>query len=143
MNNNNQMKIAVRYFSKTGHMQKMATVVSEVTGVKAETVDIPVTEEVDILFLGSAVYMAGIDDKVKGFISTLDGKAVKNIVVFSSAAILTSSYAQIKGLLEKKNIPLDEREFHCRGQFALLHRGRPNRNDLNGLKSFVKEIIAQ
>lgn len=136
------MKIAIRYFSRTGHMEKMAAVVSNVTGVKAETIDVPITEEVDILFLGSAVYMAGIDNKVKEFISTLDG-LVKNIVIFSSAAILISSYAQIKGLLEKKNIPLDEREFHCRGQFALLHRGRPNPKDLEELRKFVKEIIAQ
>lgn len=136
------MTIAIRYFSRTGHMAKMAAVVSTVTGVKAETIDVPVTEEVDVLFLGSAVYMAGIDNKVKEFISTLNGK-VKNIVIFSSAAILTSSYAQIRGLLEKKNIPLDEREFHCRGQFALLHRGRPNLKDLDELREFVKKIIVQ
>ena len=136
------MKIAIRYFSRTGHMEKMAAAVSGVTGVKAETTDVPITEEEDIIFLGSAVYMAGIDNKVKDFISTLDGR-VKNIVIFSSAAILSSSYAQIKGLLEKKNIPLDEREFHCRGQFALLHRGRPNLEDLEELRKFTKKIITQ
>ncbi|MCC8133989.1 MAG: hypothetical protein LIP04_10770 [Tannerellaceae bacterium] len=45
------MKIAIRYFSKTGHMEKMAAVISEVTGVKAETIDRPITEDTDILFL--------------------------------------------------------------------------------------------
>ncbi len=44
------MKIAIRYFSRTGHTEKMAAVVSEVTGVKAETIDVPVTEDTDILF---------------------------------------------------------------------------------------------
>lgn len=134
------MKIAIRYFSKTGHMEKMASVVSDVTGVKAETMDIPVTEETDILFLGSAVYMTGIDDNVKEFISTLDSK-VKKVICFSSAAILPSSYAQVKALLEKQHIAVDEKEFHCRGQFTLLHRGRPNQSDLENLREFVKEVI--
>lgn len=134
------MKIAIRYFSKTGHMEKMASVVSDVTGVKAETMGIPVTEETDILFLGSAVYMTGIDDKVKEFISTLDSK-VKKVICFSSAAILPSSYAQVKALLEKQHIAVDEKEFHCRGQFTLLHRGRPNQSDLENLREFIKEVI--
>lgn len=135
------MKTAIRYFSKTGHMQKMAAAVSEVTGVKAETMDVPITEEIDILFLGSAVYMAGIDNKVKEFISSLDGR-VKNVVCFSSAAILPSSYPQVKELLKKQNIPVDEREFHCRGQLTVLHRGRPNQKDLDELKEFVSGIIS-
>lgn len=134
------MKIAIRYFSKTGHMEKMASVVSDVIGVKAETMDIAVTEETDILFLGSAVYMTGIDDKVKEFIFTLDSK-VKKVICFSSAAILPSSYAQVKALLEKQHIVVDEKEFHCRGQFTLLHRGRPNQSDLENLREFIKEVI--
>lgn len=134
------MKIAIRYYTKTGHTEKMAAVVSAVTGVKAETIDSPVTEEVDTLFLGSAVYMAGIDAKMKEFIASLDGK-VRNVVCFSSAAILPGSYSQIKGLLKKRNIPVDEREFHCRGQFNVLHKGRPNQDDLDELKEFVNGIL--
>lgn len=135
------MEIAIRYFSRTGHMEKMAAVVSAATGVKAETMDVPITEDTDILFLGSAVYMTGIDDKVKEFINTLDSKT-KSVICFSSAAILPSSFAQVKALLNRRNIPVDEREFHCRGQFTLLHRGRPNQTDLDELKWFVSEIIS-
>lgn len=134
------MKIAIRYYTRTGHTQKMAAVISEETGEKAELINLPITEEVDILFLGSAVYMAGIDNKVKEFIRSLNGK-VKNIINFSSAAVLPSTYSQIKGLLEKQNILLDKREFHCRGQFKALHRGRPNQKDLDELREFVKNVI--
>ena len=121
-------------------MEKMASVVSYVTGVKAETMDVPIMEDTDILFLGSAVYMAGIDNKVKEFIQSLDTRT-KNVICFSSAAILPSSYAQVRELLSKQNIPVDEREFHCRGQFTLLHRGRPNQTDLDGLKLFIEKIM--
>ncbi|MDR3128732.1 MAG: hypothetical protein LBU03_00530 [Tannerellaceae bacterium] len=134
------MKIAIRYFSKTGHTAKMAEVVSKVTGIKAETVDVPITEEVDILFLGSAVYMAGIDNKIKEFFFSLD-KKVKNVVCFSSAAVLSGSYTQVKRLLKKQNLPVDEREFHCRGQFKALHKGHPNQEELDKLSTFIKGII--
>jgi len=135
------MKIAIRYFSRTGHMEKMAAVVSEVTGGKAETIDVPITEDTDILFFGSAVYMAGVDDKVKAYIASMDSNKVKNVICFSSAAILPSSYVQVRGLLEKQQITVDKREFHCRGQFKILHRGRPNKSDLELLRKFVEEII--
>jgi flavodoxin len=140
INKNKRMKYAIRYYSKTGHTQKMAMSIAEEIGVRAETVDVPIEEDVDILFLGSAVYAAGISSDIKKFIAGLDSK-VKKVVNFSSAAILPSSYSQVKTLLKAKNIPLDEREFHCRGQFSALHRGRPNEKDLNNLKEFVKIIV--
>lgn len=86
------MNIAIRYYSKTGHMKKMADVVSTVVGMPAKTEDVPLTEPVDTLFLGSAVYMAGIDDHIKQFIDTLDSSKVKNVTCFSSTGILKSSY---------------------------------------------------
>jgi len=137
------MKIAIRYYSKTGHTVKMAEVVSEVTGVKAETIDVPITEDVDTLFLGSAIYVAGIDKKVKNFIASLDASKIKCVVCFSSAAVLGGTYSQVKGLLKKQNIPVDEREFHCRGQFKALHKGRPNQEDLDDLREFVTKVIQE
>ena len=134
------MNIAIRYYSKTGHTLKLAKVVSEVTGVKAETIDVLLTEETDILFRGSAIYVAGIDNKVKEFIASLDGK-VKNVICFSSAAVLSGSYSQVRKLLEKQKISVDKREFHCRGQFKALHKGRPNEKDLNDLREFVMTVI--
>ncbi len=54
------MKIAIRYYTKTGNTKKLAEAISSAIGVEAKTVDEPLTEDVDILFLGSAVYAAGI-----------------------------------------------------------------------------------
>ena len=51
-------------------MQKMAEAVSSVLGVEAKTLDKPLSNDVDVLLLGSAVYAAGIDGKVKDFIAT-------------------------------------------------------------------------
>ena len=136
------MKIAIRYYSKTGHMKKMADVVAGVTGVEAMTIDEPIDKPVDVLWLGTAVYAAGIDSKVKKFIASLDPAKVGRVVCFSSAAILQSSYAQVKSLLEKQGLTVDEREFHCRGQFTLLHRGHPDENDLRQLREFAESMQA-
>lgn len=121
-------------------MKRMADVVSAVTGVEAKDVSHPITAPVDTLLLGSAVYYAGIDDCMKEFIRSLDGTKVKDVICFSSAAVLPSSYSQVRRLLEGQGIKVDEREFHCRGAFSLLHRGHPNDEDLMNLKEFVENL---
>lgn len=135
------MKIAIRYFSKSGNTKKLADAISEVTGASSETVDVPVEDDVDILFLGSAVYAAGVDDSVKKFIETLDPAKIKNVVCFSTAALMPSTYSQVSKMLSARNIPVDSREFHCRGAFKLAHKGRPNDQDIDDLKSFIHRII--
>ncbi len=45
------MKYAIRYYSKFGHSEQMAQVVGEILGVKPESVETPLTEEVDTLFI--------------------------------------------------------------------------------------------
>lgn len=137
----NYMKIAIRYYTKTGNTKKMAEALSEAVGVEALTVDNPLTEDVDILFLGSAVYAAGVDAKVKEFIENID-VSVGKIVNFSSAALIESTYKQVKKIAENNNLTMAEEEFHCRGAFKLVHRGRPNDNDLRNLQEFAKNIVS-
>ena len=137
----NYMKIAIRYYTKTGNTKKMAEALSETVGVEALTVDNPLTEDVDILFLGSAVYAAGVDAKVKEFIENIDVNVGK-IINFSSAALIESTYKQVKKIAENNNLTMAEEEFHCRGAFKLVHRGRPNDNDLRNLQEFAKNIVS-
>ncbi len=135
------MKIAIRYYTKTGNTKKLAEAISQVVNVEAKTVDEPLTEDVDVLFLGSAVYAAGIDGKVKEFIKNIDVN-VGEVVNFSSAALIESTYSQVKKEVEAKGIKMSENEFHCRGAFKFVHRGRPNENDLKDVQEFAKGIIA-
>ena len=93
------MKIAIRYYTKTGNTKKLAEAISQVVNVEAKTVDEPLSEDVDILFLGSAVYAAGIDGEVKEFIKNIDVN-VGEVVNFSSAALIESTYSQVKKEVE-------------------------------------------
>ena len=134
------MKIAVRYYTKTGNTERLAKAVAESVGVKAEPISVPVDEEVDILFLGNSYYAFSIDPEVRDFIGSLDKSKVGKIVNFGSAAMLNSTWKKVKAEADKAGIPMDNREFHCKGEFNGLHKGRPNADDLKAAADFAKKI---
>ena len=134
------MKIAVRYYTKTGHTEKLAKAIAEAVGVKAETVDAPLGEDVDILFLGSAVYATALDSNVKQFIDSINVNVGK-VVNFSSAAILSGTYKQVKAACEKKGIEVADEEFFCKGQFKMIAKGRPNAQDEADAAEFAKKFL--
>lgn len=61
---------------------------------------------------------------------------------FSSAALIESTYGQVKKEVEAKGIKMSEEEFHCRGAFKIVHRGRPNDDDLRDAQEFAKRVIS-
>ncbi|MDE7294851.1 MAG: flavodoxin [Oscillospiraceae bacterium] len=136
------MKIAVRYFTRGGNTKKLAEAISEAVGATAETTAVPLTEDVDILFLGSSVYALGVDDEVEKFIDGISVKVGK-VVNFSTAAIVKSTYKQVAKLLAKKNIPLAQEEFACKGSFTVMHKGKPDSEDCKAAAEFAKKIISR
>ncbi len=134
------MTTAIRYFSKFGHSAKMAGVVSEVTGAKAETVATPIDTPVDVLYLGSGVMMGKISRDMAAFIRTLTPEKVKRVVCFGSCAIIKSPVPQMRKLLEAQGITVDSRSFTCRGSMGPLHAGHPNDTDLANFKVFLKSL---
>ena len=54
---NHNMKAAVRYYTKSGNTKKLADAIAKAVGVEADTVDHQLEEDIDILFLGSSVYV--------------------------------------------------------------------------------------
>lgn len=48
-----------------------------------------------------------------------------------------------KRLAEAVGIPMDEREFHCKGEFKGLHKGRPNDGDLKAASEFAKRLVGK
>ena len=134
------MKIAVRYYSRGGNTKKLADAIADAVGVTAETTDVPLTEDVDILFLGSSVYAFGVDDHVKDFIEGINVNIGK-VVGFSTAALMKSTFPQVDKLLAAKGIPHAKEEFYCKGSFGMMHKGRPNAEDLAHAATFAKEIV--
>ena len=134
------MKCAVRYYTKTGNTKRLAEAVAAALGVAALPISEPVTEPVELLFLGNSYYAFNIDPEVRNFIRALDKAKVGRIVNFGSAAMLNSTYKKVKAEADKAGIPMDEREFHCRGEFKGIHKGRPNAEDLAAAAAFAKAL---
>ena len=135
------MKIAVRYYTKTGNTKRLAEAVAEAAGVEALPISTPVTDPVDVLFLGNSYYAFSIDPEVRSFIRSLDKTKVGKIVNFGSAAMLNSTWKKVKQEADKAGIPLDDREFHCKGEFKGVHKGRPNAEDIQAAAAFAKAVI--
>ena len=133
------MTYAVRYFTMTGNTKRMAETVARELGVEALPISEPVTEPVDILFLGNSYYAFTISPEVRDFVASLDKEKVGKIVNFGSAAMLNSTYKKVKAVANKAGVEMDPREFHCRGEFKGLHKGRPNEEDLKALTEFVRQ----
>ena len=133
------MRFAVRYYTKTGNTKRLAEAIAKELGVEALPISEPVDEQVDFLFMGNSYYAFDIDPEVKKFVSSLDKDKVGKIVNFGSAAMLNSTYKKVKAVAEKAGIAMDEKEFHCKGEFKGIHKGRPNENDLKEAVEFAKQ----
>ena len=135
------MKTAVRYYTKTGNTKRLAEAVAKAVGAEALPVSVPVAEQVDLLFLGNSYYAFTIDPEVRDFIRSLDKSRVGRIVNFGSAAMLKSTYKKVKAEADRAGIPMDEREFHCKGEFKGIHKGRPNEEDLKAAAAFAAGVV--
>ncbi len=138
---NNIMKTAIRYYSKFGHSAQMAQVVGEVAGVKPASVDTPLTEEVDILFIGAGVFLGKVNGSIKEFAKSLDPKQVKKVVLFGSSAIIDSPVPQMRKIFEELGFTVAAESFTCRGAMGPVHSGHPDAEDMKALREFAKTIV--
>ena len=131
------MTYAVRFYTKTGNTKRLAEAIANELGVEALPLTAPITEAVDVLFLGNSYYAFTIDPEVRAFIASLSKDKVGKIVNFGSAALLNSTWKKVKAEAAKVGIPMDEKEFHCKGEFKMLHKGKPDADDLRAAQEFA------
>ena len=135
------MKFAVRYYTQTGNTKKLAEAVADALGVEALPITEPVEESVDVLFLGNSYYAFSIAPQVKAFIQKLDKEKVGMIANFGSAAMMGSTFKKVAAEAKRVGIPMVNKEFHCRGEFKGLHKGRPNEQDLANAAAFARQFM--
>ena len=134
------MNAAVRYYTRSGNTRKLAQAVAEAVGVRAESVAAPLPEKVDVLFLGCSYYAFDVDEAVKRFIHENKDKIGK-IICFGTSAMMKSVRKPMKKVADEAGVALSEEEFHCRGSFGPMHRGRPDENDLKNAAAFAKRAV--
>ena len=135
------MKIAIRYYTQTGNTKKLAETIAEELGVAAKPVSEPLEEKTELVFLCDSIYWAGIDKSVKGFVRDNADK-IGTLINVSTAALIESSYGQMKKLAADAGVKLCEKEFHCRGKFSALHAGHPDEADLKATREFARSVTA-
>ena len=135
------MKVEVRYLSKGGNTAKIAEAIASAAGVIAGPITEPVPGDTELLFVGGAVYGFDIDDDLKRFIAQLP-QSVKSAAVFSTTAAVKSAFPQMSRALKARGIQVCEMEFHCRGEFKFMHKGRPNADDLKNAGEFARLVLS-
>ena len=134
------MKIAVRYYTRSGNTEKLAKAIAKAVGAEAKPVDTALEEKVDLLFLGSSYYAFDVDPAVKRFIQENSGK-IGSIICFGTSAMMGTTQKQIRKVAEPISVRVADEVFHCYGSFGPMHKGHPNESDLEAAAVFAKKII--
>ena len=74
------MSVSVRYYSRSGNTKMLAEAIAKSACVKAISVDsdeAKISEKVDVLFIGGALYAYGLDTKLQEYLSTLNVENVE------------------------------------------------------------------
>ncbi|MCR5761018.1 MAG: flavodoxin [Sphaerochaetaceae bacterium] len=135
------MNTAIRYFtkSKKGNTEKLAKTISKALGVEALTVDEPLTEKVDRLFLVNAMYAANIDKEVKDFLVSNKDK-IGEVVNLNTSASGKSTWGNVKKVTDAQGIKLSDKEFHCSASWIFINKGLPSEEDFKRACDFVKSM---
>ena len=136
------MKAAIRFYTRSGNTKKLADALAAALSVEAEPVSAPLTEKADILFLGCSYYAFDVDEAVKEFIAK-NSANIGTIVCFGTSAMMKSMKKPVKKVADAAGVSVAAEEFHCRGQFGALHRGRPDAKDLEAITSFAKNLMKE
>lgn len=136
------MNIAVRYYTRSGNTKKLAEAVASAVSAPAEDITVPLAGPVDLLFLGCSYYAFDIDGAVKAFIVE-NKENIGKIVCFGTSAMMKSMKKPVKKVADPAGVAVAEEEFHCRGQFRKVHKGRPDEKDMEEVSSFAKKMITK
>ncbi|WP_052169906.1 flavodoxin family protein [Pseudobutyrivibrio ruminis] len=128
--------VAVRYYSKSGNTKLLAEAIGKGAGVIPISVDedsAKITEDLDVLFIGGALYAYGLDKVMNEYLAGIDGSKVKKAVVFSTSWISKHSIDLIKKALVAKGIEVADETCYV--------RNKPNDKQLAEAEAFAKKFI--
>ncbi|MBQ8490483.1 MAG: hypothetical protein IJ535_11945 [Pseudobutyrivibrio sp.] len=129
--------VAVRYYSKSGNTKLLAEAIGKGAGVIPISVDedsAKITENIDVLFIGGALYAYGLDKVMNEYLAGIDGSKVKKAVVFSTSWISKHSIDLIKKALVAKGIEVADETCYV--------RNKPNEKQMVEAEAFAKKMIS-
>lgn len=108
------MNIEIRYQSRGGNTRAVAEEIAKEFNIECKTIDAPITEYVDLLFVGGGVYKWDADEQLIEFLKTLDNKKVGKVVAFSTTGAMKVAITRIKEYSQKAGIEVSNNELLLR-----------------------------
>jgi flavorubredoxin len=126
---------------------KVATAIAEALNIRAEQIGkekIVFSEPIDLLFIGSGIYMHKPHKKVRKLIGEINPAIVKNAAAFGTYGNQSEIGEQIKGLLQEQGINVLGEPFVCKGaSVGTDNKGHPDAKDLEAAEAFAESIVAK
>jgi flavodoxin len=140
------MKFSVRYQSRGGNTRAIAEIIADSLGIMAETIETPLDEKTDILFIGGGVYKWHIDTKLKECLENLNPEKIGKIIPFGTSGGHQIVIKEITEYTLKKGIKVDNCNLYVqmwlKGHSMLgLKGGNLNEKQIKKVKEFVKNVI--
>jgi len=101
------MKIAIRYQSHGGNIKEVAEEIAKALNIKAESIEKPIIEYVDLLIIGGGVYKWDIDHSLKNYLNNLYPKYIKTVAAFTTAGGIDKTKTILK-IVKGKGINIEE-----------------------------------
>lgn len=131
------MTVAVRYYSRSGKTRTVAETIVEAIGTKVISVDAPdatLTQSVDVLFIGGALYAYGLDRNLATYLDTLDAHKVGRAVLFSTSWLSKHALDLMRKSLEAKDIAVSDETLYLKSGAVEMSRNR--------VVEFAKRLVA-
>ncbi len=140
------MKIIVKYQSRGGNTKAVAEIIAKTLGVDATSIDEPLVEHADVLFIGGGVYMFDIDKSLEAFMNALDASKVGVIVPYSTTGGMKKAIKRISNLAIKQGIKVSEQSFCLKlgpqGHTLLGQKGGALKEEqISAVQRFAKEVM--
>ncbi len=130
------MRVAVRYYSRGGNTKVMAEALARGAGCEAISIDdpkAPITQDVDLLFIGGALYAYSLDAKLVDYIKTLPADKIGRAVCFGTSFLTRRPVFLIQGKLKEQGITI--------AQQAAYSHGKPKPSLVEALEFFAKNEV--
>ncbi len=132
---------AIRFYSRTGNTEKFAKLLADQLHVKAETIETPLSEPVDRLFIGGGVYNMSPDDRLKAFARDLDPDKVKEVFLFGTSGSVFTIEKGISKILKKKHISVSSDHLFLHGMMPKL--GNMTAHQKEEIENFAKIAVTE
>lgn len=113
------MNVAIRYQSRGGHVKEMAEIIAEGAGVEPISIDdprAPLTEHVDVLIIGGALYKFALDPAMEEYLAKLPDGIASKAIVFGSSLLTHRPVLLLKERLKAHGIDIHPSAMWMRGK---------------------------